>query len=132
MDLALSRELQKALSRMIQRRLLAAAQARGIALSLDHGEVLARLVPRRALGRSDDRTERHVERGSPTVLRRPRAELGDALLRRRQRLAEHREYIAMPRAHHQRALRRAAEEQRRVRLLQRAYIRARAANSIEL
>jgi hypothetical protein len=60
-----------------------------------------------------------------------RARLGNAPGGGGQRLAEHGEDIAVPGAHGQRALGRAAEEQQRMRPLQGLHVGARAAHTIE-
>src|ERR1700726_169380 len=90
------------------------------------------LVPCRAFGRGNDRAKRNVEPWLAPESRCLPTERCDALAGRGERLAVDGIDIAAFGAHGERAGRGAAEEKQRMRLLQRADIRARALDGIEL
>ena len=96
------------------------------------GEDAVRLVPGVALARRDDRADRDVEPDRAAERGGLGAERRHALARRGERLGVDRVDVAVPRAHVERAGRGAAEEQRGMRLLQRAHVGGGAFHAVEL
>src|SRR5258708_23091513 len=131
MDIALEREAHQPLSGMVDRTF-------GLRLPLPSLLAAHRrqnpvgLVPCLALAPRNDGAERDVEPWCPPKRRRQGTELGDALARGCKRLGINGVNVAQLSAHRERAFGGAAEEQQRLRLLERAHPRSSTTDSLEL
>ena len=96
------------------------------------GQNPVRLVPGGAFARGDDRAHRDVEARRAAERGRAGAKLPHALARRCERLGVDRIDVAQPRAHFERAVGRAAEEDGRMRFLQRPHVGMRAFDLVEV